>query len=1075
MGKRLQIRNHAEVFDTRDSALAYINDIYKGQSLVAEPTVYLYGSALNPNIILAIGSVGNGSLAAKNKVFLIDTARLDADIAQLKQDVSGDTENIQDILTKLNAVIVGSGLDSDGTYQVDIDDDLLKKATSLNDAIKKLSASLQATAKATDLTVKDSETVHLETTKTSTGVLLQAFSKISEYGKLDPDFNDNILIKMSDGLYATVDLSYDENTGILTFTASKTKDDGTVGVRIIEKQFKIGLHTTMKSVSYDPETETLIFILTDADGNEYTEVVDATGLITEWDVENKVGSAVYLTKTRVKDGQDKLSADVIISGGDGWNILEKSKTTGGLFVKGYANNIKYKTDVTVENALDTLTLNDQTNLADAKAYTDAQVSAETNRAKGAEQVLTDNLAAEVTRAKAAEKDNADAIAIINGDNDTVGSIKTALKDAKAYTDIETNRAKGAEQALQVDLNTLNGNEAVSGSVKNAISIAKQYTDTQVDAEQTRAEDAEKTLRNAVTIINGNEAQEGSIKNAIVIANKYTNEQLAQHDRESLNKIGELRDNLNTEIKRATITGKESKSLLMNIAQGSTGTTISGDVKISTITGNIISEQDGGIFAYVTLKYNAAENALYFNNGTPVDTKIQLSSASLVDDAYYDANTKTIVIVFNDADKTTVKIPVGDLIPTLAVGRETGSAVIMRLVTEENLNTIYADVDISTASVNILQNVNGALLVRGTADNIKYRQNSNVETALDNLTSASTDNLATAKAYTDEQVAIEKVRAEGVESTLNTTILNNTTNLQGQITAEVTRATKAEEAETRRAEDAEAALDAKIGTNSNAITTIISDSGTTGSIANAVATAKAATDTAIKNEENRAKAVETALYAKITAIISGSGAGSISDILDKAKAYTDTSIAPIAGQIENAKQQAIAAAATDATTKADKAKQQAIAAAATDATTKANSAETNAISAAAIDATTKADKALSDAKLFTTSATTQALSDAKAYTDAQHIYVTGASVNASTNVITLGFQNSVQTVNIDISSIIEAAVTKAVTQAVAQAKQEIQYTIVPTSSTNGTVDNSKSPREISIDVTNVNNGTYTNTP
>lgn len=195
---------------------------------------------------------------------------------------------------------------------------------------------------------------------------------------------------------------------------------------------------------------------------------------------------------------------------------------------------------------------------------------------------------------------------------------------------------------------------------------------------------------------------------------------------------------------------------MNITQGSTGTTISGDVKISTITGNIISEQDGGIFAYVTLKYNAAENALYFNNGTPVDTKIQLSSASLVDDAYYDASTKTIIIVFNDADKTTVKIPVGDLIPTLAVGRETGSAVIMRLVTEENLNTIYADVDISTASVNILQNVNGALLVRGTADNIKYGQNSNVEAALDNLTSASTGNLAAAKAYTDEQVAIEKL-------------------------------------------------------------------------------------------------------------------------------------------------------------------------------------------------------------------------------------------------------------------------------------------------------------------------------
>lgn len=195
---------------------------------------------------------------------------------------------------------------------------------------------------------------------------------------------------------------------------------------------------------------------------------------------------------------------------------------------------------------------------------------------------------------------------------------------------------------------------------------------------------------------------------------------------------------------------------------------------------------------------------------------------------------------------------------------------------------------------------GALLVRGTADNIKYGQNSNVEAALDNLTSASTGNLAAAKAYTDEQVAIEKARAEGVESTLNTTILNNTTNLQGQITAEVTRATKAEEAETKRAEAAEAALDAKIGVNSDAITIINSDSGTTGSIANAVATAKAATDTAIENEKDRAKAAEAVLDAKI-GVINGSGVGSMSDILDKAKAYTDTSIAPIAGQIENAKQ------------------------------------------------------------------------------------------------------------------------------------------------------------------------------
>lgn len=1074
MGNRLQVRNHEEVFGTRDLALAYINDIYKGQSLVAEPTIYLYGSALNPNIILAIGSVGNGTLAAKNKVFLIDTAKLSNDIAELTELVSGDTQNIQDVVNKLNTVVIGAGLTSAGNYPVDIDDDLLKKATSLNDAIKKLSISLQATAKATDLTVRDSETVHLDTFKSPTGVILQAFSKISEYGKLDPDFNDNIIIKLSDGLYASVDLEYDESTGILTFTASKTKDDGSAGVRIIEKNFKIGLHTTMQSVSYDPVNETLIFILTDSDGNEYSEVVDATGLITEWDVDNKVGSSVHLTKTRVKDGKDMLSADVTISQEGTWNILKKSTTTGGLFVKGSADNISYKTNVTVENALDTLTLNDQANLATARAYTDTQVAVETNRATTAENILTTNLTAEVDRAKAAETVNSNAIAIINGDNDTVGSIKKGVKDANNYTDIETARAKAAETTLQQEVNVLNGNEAVSGSIKEGIKISKAYTDTQVAAETTRAMAAETANLNAITIINGNEAQVGSIKNAIEIANDYTDTSLVRHDTVNSAKIDAVKADLNAEIQRATITGKESKSILMSVSQVASGTTISGSVKVSTISGNIISEQDGGVFAYVTLRYSPAENALYFNNGTPNDVKIQLSSASLVEDAYYDATAKMIVIVFNDEDKTTIKIPVGDLIPVLAVGRENDSPIILKLTTTNNTNTIYATVDISTESTNILKNVNGTLLVKGTADNISYGQSSNVQTELHSLNIAVTTNLTDSKAYTDAQVLIEKTRAEAAEKTERDRAMLVETAIQTDLSTEIQRAIKAEELEVKRAEAAEAALGVGVQGNINAIAIINSGSGVTGSISNAVTIATIATERLITAEKDRAIDAETKLDAKI-AIINGSGVGSMTEVLNGAKLYTDNQIAPIAGQITNAKQEAIAAAATDATTKANNAKQEAITAAAIDATTKANKAETNAVSIAAADATAKTDKALSDAKLFATSASTQALADAKTYTDNQHIYVTGSSVNAATNIITLGLKNSTQSVNIDISSIINAAVTKAVAQAVAQAKQEIQYTVIPTSSTDGKVDNSKSPREITIDVTNVNNGVYPPNP
>lgn len=92
------------------------------------------------------------------------------------------------------------------------------------------------------------------------------------------------------------------------------------------------------------------------------------------------------------------------------------------------------------------------------------------------------------------------------------------------------------------------------------------------------------------------------------------------------------------------------------------------------------------------------------------------------------------------------------------------------------------------------------------------------------------------------------------------------------------------------------------------------------------------------------------------------------------------------EVSTAKSEAISAAATDATTKANNAKSAAISAAATDATTKANNAKSSAISAAATDATTKANNAKSAAiSAAATDATTKsnnALAAAKTYADAQ---------------------------------------------------------------------------------------------
>lgn len=80
------------------------------------------------------------------------------------------------------------------------------------------------------------------------------------------------------------------------------------------------------------------------------------------------------------------------------------------------------------------------------------------------------------------------------------------------------------------------------------------------------------------------------------------------------------------------------------------------------------------------------------------------------------------------------------------------------------------------------------------------------------------------------------------------------------------------------------------------------------------------------------------------------------------------------QMDTQYAQAVADAATDATTKSNNARTAAISAAATDATTKANTAQTNAINAAATDATTKANAA-----------------QANSIADAATKYVTGSSL------------------------------------------------------------------------------------
>ena len=123
---RLQFVHHDELFSTREDAMNYVN----GQliqidrpALYAEPMILKYGDEEEPNIILAIGSVGNGeTMSTNNKVFFIDLANIEESIEKL----NGQVEDVKNVKELVSAIIASCGLNEDGTYSIDLDDDILR-------------------------------------------------------------------------------------------------------------------------------------------------------------------------------------------------------------------------------------------------------------------------------------------------------------------------------------------------------------------------------------------------------------------------------------------------------------------------------------------------------------------------------------------------------------------------------------------------------------------------------------------------------------------------------------------------------------------------------------------------------------------------------------------------------------------------------------------------------------------------------------------------------------------------------------------------------------------------------------
>lgn len=311
----LQLLTHKQIFANREDAVTYFEDNFKPYALAGEPAIAFYGEEKSPKAIIAIGT------STDKRIFFIDTEELSEKIKALDEATQDEKEEIADAVDLIKNIISACGLTFDEnkktnrvTYEPDIKDVVISDAKSLGEAIDLISKFVQKGFENSELNVKNTETVKLVYTDNEDGgKLLKANVRISNSGDSDDvDFNDNIICKKTDGIYATANLEYDAEKHQLVFTSSGYKDG----------KYKDDAHR--KTISLE----------------EHSSI----------DVENH-NHNIALTINKVS-GTNKyiISGDVVLSE-NVHNILEVENNA--LLVKGIASKIQYA-NTTVDKELDTI-------------------------------------------------------------------------------------------------------------------------------------------------------------------------------------------------------------------------------------------------------------------------------------------------------------------------------------------------------------------------------------------------------------------------------------------------------------------------------------------------------------------------------------------------------------------------------------------------------------------------------------------------------------------------------------------------------------------------------------------------
>ena len=321
--------------------------------------------------------------------------------------------------------------------------------------------------------VVGSSSINVDDTDLSNPVLSAKVSQEVEDGK------SNLIKINTDGLYAGVDLLYDDLTNTLTFkTTTASKDINLLSNSVIDR------------IYYNSADETIVIEYT-VNGKKMPDVVvPVSDLITEIDVSST--TSVRMTKTvHSVSGTDYIYAEVILDNNHDDNIAQ---IDNGLYVPG----------------------------AQIAENTQA-ISAEIARAQAAESALTEAIADEADRATAAEEALEASIesAVTQGIAAEVARAQAAEGGLQDAIDAEAARATIAESALteaiaaEADRATA-AEEALGASIESAVTQG-------IAAEVARATSAETALGeeiDAITPISGNGIVVSESQDGTVISTKF---------------------------------------------------------------------------------------------------------------------------------------------------------------------------------------------------------------------------------------------------------------------------------------------------------------------------------------------------------------------------------------------------------------------------------------------------------------------------------------------------------------------------------------------------------------------------